>query len=263
MSVQEKMTAMADAIRSATGTQEKLSLDQMAAAIHEIQAAAKHQGTQEFWDLLQDYGRRTDYRYAFFYGGYETIDPKHFARVTNGDSIFHLCGRLRSVNWEKFDLSAVSSLYNAFGYCYELEQVDTPLGLSENAETALNSIFRGCSRLRYVRQLKAVPKAVWKNSFDDCSSLEHIVFTGTIGTDGLNMRWSTKLDRESIQSVIRCLSDTVEDMSIILSDTAVDNAFGHWSEELYDGEPIWISGAGSDAWQALVNTKPNWYIQLL
>lgn len=47
-----------------------------------------------------------------------------------------------------------------------------------------------------------------------------------IGGNGFNVQWSTKLSKESIESIIAALSDSTTGLSITLSKTAVNNAFG-------------------------------------
>jgi len=247
MSVNAKMTAIADAIRDKTGSAEKLSLDEMAAGVGAVYTAGQQDRESAFWDAIQDSGNRTDYRYAFFHTGFTHIDPKWDIRATNGDSIFCVCAKLESVNWEKVDLSAASSLYSAFAYCSNLTEVDTDLCVPNGTATLLNSVFRNCTALQRVKKITAHPSAVWKNSFDNCTALTHIIFDGTIGANGLNLQWSTELDRESIESIINALSDTTTGLCITLSEAAVINAFG----SLYD------------EWTTVAGAKLNWTINLV
>ena len=218
-------------------------------------------GQDAMWDCIQNYGNRTDYRSCFFISGFSHIDPKWPVRASNSDSIFGNANKLETVNWEKFDLTATSSLYNAFGFCYLLTEVDTDLAVVNGTATLLNSIFRNCYKLQRVKKLTAFPSAVWKNSFDECRELTHIIFDGEIGANGLNLQWSTKLDKESIESIINALSTTTSDLSVTLSETAVNQAFGY--EEILDDSPNWVDGIYSPEWVALVDSKPNWTITLV
>ena len=208
--------------------------------------------TEAFWDNLQNNGKRTDYRYAFYYGAYTHIDPKWKVAASNADNLFAACGALESVNWSKFDLSRVSSLYSAFGLCDKLEEVDTELNVVDGTPTLLNSIFRKCYALKRVKKLTAYPSAVWKQSFEGCSALEHILFDGTIGSSGLDLKECTRLDGQSIYSVIQALSDTAVGQSVTLSKAAVDTAFG---TEDYDG-------SDGMEWDLLTQEKSNWTIIL-
>jgi hypothetical protein len=53
----------------------------------------------------------------------------------------------------------------------------------------------------------------FSNSFQSATDLEHIIFEGTIGQNGLNLQSSTKLSHESLMSVINCLKDYSTDTS--------------------------------------------------
>ena len=210
-------------------------------------------GQDAMWDNLQNEGKRTDYRYAFYYGAYTHIDPKWNINASNADNMFGVCNNLQSVNWDKFNLSAVSSMYNAFGLCPWLTEVDTDLCVVNGTATLMNSIFRNCYKLQRVKKLTAYPSAVWKDSFAGCYELTHIIFDGTIGANGLNMKDCTKLDKESITSIINALSDTTSGLSITLSYDAV---CGAWDSDEFG--PTFDSG-----WYELRNTKSNWTITLV
>ena len=208
----------------------------------------KQAGEDAMWDLVQNYGNRTDYRYFIFYSGFTHLDPKWAAKPTYADSIMGNNDKLETVNWEKFDLTATSTLYNAFGFCYRLTAVDTDLCLVNGTATALNSIFRNCYALQRVKKITAIPEAVWKQSFDNCTELTHIIFDGTIGANGLNLQWSTKLSKESIDSIVECLSPATSGLSITLSKTAVDAISAAEQEDYGD---------------YLSSLKPNWTIILV
>ena len=65
MSVNEKMTAIADNIRSKTGKTELLNLDDMASGVNEVYEAGKEKEWSDFWDNFQNKGKRVNYHYAF------------------------------------------------------------------------------------------------------------------------------------------------------------------------------------------------------
>ena len=58
MSVNAKMTAIANAIREKTGGTEPLGLDAMATEIPKVYDAGRSQAESDFWDRVQDYGDR-------------------------------------------------------------------------------------------------------------------------------------------------------------------------------------------------------------
>lgn len=268
MSVNEKMTAIADTIRAYTDGTEQLGLEEMAQQVQTVylsgvydaayragsedgQQAGIQAGQDAMWDYIQDHGNRTDYRYAFFYTGFQHIDPKYRITAANAESFMANMSSLETVNWDKLDLSAASSLYCAFGFCTKLTEVDTDLGLRAETPTLFNAIFRNCTSLTSVKKITAYPAAVWKNSFDGCTALTHVIFDGTIGANGLNLQWSTGLDKESIESVILALSTQTSGLSVTLSKTAVDNAF-----------PPDENGENAQ-WKTLIAQKDNWTISLV
>lgn len=90
------------------------------------------------------------------------------------------------------------------------------------------------------------------SAFYSCTALEEVRFYGTIA-DELNFRWSTKLSKASITSIINALSTTTSGLTVTLSKTAVDTAFA-------DEDRI---GSESQEWETLAQTKSNWTISLI
>ena len=91
--------------------------------------------------------------------------------------------------------------------------------------------------------------------FGYCNKLEEVRIEGTIGQNGLDLRWSTKLSRASIESIINALSDTTSGLSITLSLAAVNRAFAY----VENGD----DGSINQPWLDLVASKPNWAINLV
>lgn len=205
------------------------------------------------WDYLQNFGNRTEYRYAFCGSGFTHLDPKYPIKPNTADNIMS-SAKVVTVNWEKFDLSSVASLYNAFGFCDKLTSIDTDLAVANGTATLLNSVCRECKSLVRVQKITAYPQAVWKNSFDNDTELVDITFAGTIGANGLDMHWSKKMNKASLTGVVNVLSTTTTGLSVTLSLDAVRRAF-ETAEGANDGNT-------SDEWKALAATKSNWTISL-
>ena len=116
-------------------------------------------------------------------------------------------------------------------------------------------MFNECTALRTIRKLTFPDKTFNTNYvFYKCLALEEITIGGTIGCNGLDLRWSTKLNKASITSFINALSATTSGFSITFSETAVSNAF-----ESSSGV---ADGSTSAEWLDLIATKPNWTIAL-
>jgi hypothetical protein len=89
-------------------------------------------------------------------------------------------------------------------------------------------------------------------AFEGCSKLVNLTIEGVIDKNGYNFRWSKKLSKASIESIIAVLSTTTSGLTVTLSTEAVNRAF-----ETTDGAN---DGTASAEWKALKETKPNWNI---
>lgn len=152
------------------------------------------------------------------------------------------------------DLSRCSRLDYAFYYCVNLTCV--PEIVIGNSCVQIQGMFSQCKVLRTIRKL-TFPEKTFNTIyfFEGCLALEEITIGGTIACDGLDLHWSTKLNKASITSFINALSATTSGFSITFSETAVNTAF-----ETSSGTN---DGAESAEWLALIATKPNWTIKLI
>lgn len=100
--VNDKMTAINDAIREKTGGTEPLTLDGMAESIPEVYEAGK----SAMWDNVQNYGNRKSYNNGFLGWGGKEIKPKHKVEPTDiASQLFSECESLESIDPNLFDLS--------------------------------------------------------------------------------------------------------------------------------------------------------------
>ena len=215
MSVYEKMTSIAAAIREKTGEPELLTLDGMAEAIPIVYEKGRESEYDRFWDAYQNYGKRRYYASFFNNEGWDdqTFDPKY--DIVCGGNAASMLAYSKVTNIKKtIDVS------NATG---------------------------GISYLMYRSAVKTVTNLVvaenipfYDNTFGYCEALEDITITGTIGTGVINFQWSTKLSKASITSIINALSDTKTGMSITFSQAAKEAAFtaDEWSA-LIATKPNW------------------------
>jgi hypothetical protein len=103
----------------------------------------------------------------------------------------------------------------------------------------------------YAYDLQTIDKVIVNNAttytdwFVRCDALREIRFEGTIAKGGMNLQWSTKLSRESIEDIINHLSSTTSGLAITFSKTAANSAFT------------------TEEWNALAATKSNWTISLV
>lgn len=217
-----------------------------------------------FWDIYQDYGNRTYYGAAFgsansahsgggdawtdenFYPKYDItgVDVSNMfcrSKITNIEERLKDCG----VSW----IDNTTSLYYTFAYANTSHIPD----LSKTAKTNLQHAFRNNPRLVSIGGLRVDPDCTYNYCFTYCTELEHVIFYGTIGT-ALSFQYSSKLDKESITSIVSILSTSVSGKTLTLSKAAVNKAF-ETSEGANDGST-------SDEWNTLVASKSNWTVSL-
>ena len=191
--------------------------------VHEEFLADKPQTHYDiFWDSYQENGNRTDYRYGFASTGWTevTYNPKY---------------------------PIVTAPYTATSmYQYALVTKVKNVDFS-NVLNYFTSIFNSCTKLKTIENIKLPTncQGAFTGSFNNCTALEEFSFTGTIQNNGIDLHWSTKLNKASIENIVNALSATTSGLTITLSSIAVANAFT------------------TEEWTALENTKSNWTISLV
>lgn len=182
--VNDKMTAIADAIREKTGSTEPLTLDGMAESIPEVYEAGKG----AMWDVVQNNGNRTDYTGAFAYWGAEEITPKHKVAPTSYSSgLFKECRNLKRIDKDLFDLSSAkyypnderSANYELCAQCRALE-VFPDIGLQPGY---YGSTWGSCMALKTIEILRTNADCGYSvGTFRACRELVDILdIEGEIG----------------------------------------------------------------------------------
>ena len=214
MSVNEKMTAIADAIRDKTDGTEALTLENMASGVNEVFDAGKKSEYDSFWDKFQINGGRLQYNYAFGGIGWtmDTFKPKYDIRANNLGSMFYQTGitDLEMALYNagvRLDTSGASNFPSTFYYsdltvipeldCRGCANTASPFGLT----------FRFSSNLLTIRKLILPSNGAqqFNNTFTDCAKLQNIVIEGVIGQ---NISFSScPLTVESMRSIITHLKD--------------------------------------------------------
>ena len=216
-----------------------------------------------FWDVVQQGGRRTAYDVAFCWWDCEYLHPKYKVVPTSGANaarnIIYRCAKLKKIEAAYFDLSKVpntTTTYDTLGYlfglCDELEEIED-VGLQ--APLFLNYFCYSDKKLKKIAVIRIAEETQVNNMLYYCPELEYVRIEGVIGQSGIDLKYSTKLSKESIESIVNHLSDTAEGKSLTLSKAAVDKAF-ETSEGANDG-------ASSQEWDSLEGLKMNWEITLV
>lgn len=232
MSVNEKLTAIADAIREYGNLDSSLNLDQMAAAISNVHERAYSDGSADgfskgeeagfaygkvegqkaerdaFWDMFQQNGARTNYQTAFFRFDEEFFTPKYDIAPDNATNMFFESyitdlKKLLETAGVKLDFSKARYLTS----CFQKSTVThLPVINCTNAfTTAIANLFLQAMALVYVEKMIVTETTKFSSSFQLTLSLAEIRFEGTIGED-VNFQWSP-LSVESMKSIISCLKN--------------------------------------------------------
>ena len=217
----------------------------------------------EFWDLLQNYGNRTNYTNAFKESGFEYFHPKYKVIPTSSEgglsNVFMYCRKLKKLESEYIDFSqaprgtyASNGMYYTFCSCSVLEEIED-IGLSPSSSYSFTFAF--CSKLHTIAKITVDENTMFDNTFASCGSLVNLNIEGTIGQNKFNTQASTKLSKASHISIINALSTTTSGLTVTFSKTAVNNAF-----ETNEGA---ANGSTSEEWLNLIATKSNWTISLV
>ena len=261
------LQSIADAIRAKTGKTNPIAVEDFDNSIAEVYDAGKQAEYDAFWDAVQESGKRTSYVYAFSRWGSEYIRPKYKVVLTAAGSqkhIFYLNKYIKKIEADYFDFSQLPRGTNdnqAFSLSFtdnsKLEEIeDIGLPISYSYELA----FAWCTELTKIAKITVDANTILSNAFVNCFKLKDITFEGEIGND-INFKWSTKLTKASIESIINHLSSAVSGKTLTLSKTAVETAFEVYPAD-YDGDgktDAWI-GNGEEEWYELITPKSNWDI---
>lgn len=180
--------------------------------------AGKDAEWNAFWDSFQNYGNRTSYALSLGQSCWNdtTFKPKYDINIAGAaNQLFYRTGITNMVSilqrqGVKLDVSQATQLGSMFAYG-AITHCPT-IDLTGCSVTLGTSIFDYCTKLISVDGYVVVAGSVHTNSFRGCSNLEHIIFSGVIGTN-LSLSACTKLDHDSLMSVINCLEDKTSDTS--------------------------------------------------
>lgn len=213
----------------------------------------------EIWDEIQGNGSRTGYLSAFVNWCNEYIRPKYKVVPTAARSLygtFESCPNLKKLEADYFDFSQVpygtaqnQSASYTFYSCINLEEIED-IGLP--ASYSYVYTFAICEKLRTIAKITVDKNTIFNSTFHKCYELVNLTIEGTIGQNGLNLQWSTKLSKDSFTSVFSALSETTSGLSVTFSLVAKNAAF-----------PPPASGLGNVDWGRLVASRSNWTIKLV
>ena len=198
--------------------------DQLEQTLYSVDTGGKSY-YDEFWDIFQENGKRTDYQNAFAGVGWTEIifKPKYpFGTITNAYQMFrnnHIKDDLTKFNID------ISNVVNADYMFYS--SWFTKIGVfGVQSNRGMNTTFGSCIYLETIEQIKSVAATTFNYTFDRCYALTKIAFEGVIAND-ISFKDSTLLTKDSITSIISHLSDTISGKTLTLSEIATFNAFDY------------------------------------
>lgn len=217
------LTDICDTIRKYTDDGELAFPNDMKNAIDAVAENQLNAGKQaeydEFWDTFQNKGKRGRYLMAFADWKAANFRPKYDLVPTNAHMMFYsfqdkgindLKGILESLGI-KLDFSKCTNFTQcfAFAYIHYLGVIDT------RGATSLSSILYDASHIKSVDKLilKEDGSQKFTSAFGNASGLYNMPIEGVIGKNGFNVQWSTKLNHDSLLSILNALQDKTTDTS--------------------------------------------------
>ncbi len=235
MSVNEKMTAIANAIRERTNITDKLTLDDMAGNVDTVYYSAHRAGIEhgkdkqydEFWDAYQDNGNRTDYQYAFARWRMGAFKPKYDIKPKGAIIMMFAYSKLTDIAQHLEDMGVTLDTSEATGFrdFASYGSVTRLPEISTIGTSSLSGIFYNCPSLITIDKLvfKDDGSQTWEStSFQGLPSLVNIEIEGEIGAN-FSLSNSSKLSYDSLMSIINALKDykdTGETRTLTLHKTA-------------------------------------------
>ena len=176
-----------------------------------VYEAGKKAKNDEFWNVIQRNGSRTNYNYAFSQWSSEYIRPIHKIYIsTPVQYMFSACTNLKELEPEYFDFSGLvpnygvgtnGDVYALYNRCTNLE-VARDLGIPA---CSYGWTYAYCSNLHTIEIMRVDERSGFTDCFANTPKLKNIVFEGIIGK---NISFSySPLTVESIKSVITHLKD--------------------------------------------------------
>lgn len=222
-------------------------------------AEGKAQGDIDWWNIITDNFTRRAYDYGFANMAIKDFAPPQPIVIT-GRSLYllHSCPELETIAPNSIDFSGTPDIQTVSTSAYYYTFADNP---KLKAIPTLNMPARGmyytfgrCTSLERIELVQVRENTQMDSPFFRLPMLKYIRFSGKIGVN-IGFSYSPMLSKDSINSVISCLSTTSSGKTATFSLTAVNNAF-----ETSEGA---ADGSTSAEWNALIATRSNWTINLL
>lgn len=209
--VNEKMTAIADAIRNKTGGVDPLTLDDMAENIPNVYDAGRQAEYDKFWDAFQTKGNKKLYTYAFSGGCWtdDTFRPKYDITIEGTNATIGIFNYTGIVDLKgclerqgvKLDFSQYTG---GLGNPFTWANIEILPDLDCSNATAVS--FYYAYKLREVGTIKVRDDGQVSWNFEGATQIEIITIDGPLGKS-FNVSYCKKLTHDSLMSFVNALMD--------------------------------------------------------
>ena len=217
----DDLNAIGDAIRDITGETEFIPVADMPMKVYEVYDKGKNDVFSEFWKNISANYTRTIYDAAF---SYWQLSPEIFRPLKtltvqgSSQQMFYFATCTEPIDIQAIEAELGYPVLSTTG-AIRLDYFNNPgifstLGDIDISQVTVASYLQflfatntSTNYLTSIRKLIVSSNTAFANTmFRYCSNLAHCVFEGTIATNGLDMSACTKLDHESLMSIINCLA---------------------------------------------------------
>lgn len=213
-----------------------------------VYEAGKKAQYDEFWDSIQQNGKRTNYQSAFMRWEGKEILPQYPIKTNTLYEMFAYCTNLENFDWS--NISPVNNGYeSAYVFvrdCKKLKSIDIDLAFSGYQPTTIfYCSFLGATALERIQKIYSEADMVYTLTFVNCTSLKEIRFEGAIGRS-IDF-YSSPLSIDSMKSIILHL--------VNYKDTAYDGVYtltlssNSWSQLDNEG----ATSPNGNSWREYVN----------
>jgi len=262
MSVNEKLTAIADNIRTKTGKTDSLTLDDIATGVEDVYRSGKEQQNLDFWDIFTKSYTRSNYENAFAYLGCsngmavpENMFPKpqgnQRIKPREAKYMFRSGKMFTKITADLFDFSGITSS-NATYMFYDADMITEieDVGFGKGSPGNLQYAFYNATKLTKIAKITVNENITWVSTFNYCNALTYIRFEGTLGRS-ISFR-NSPLDVDSLKNIITVMKDFTGssneyNCNLTVKGTAFDALEAEGATAEYNGTPC--------TWAELMDNK--------
>ena len=199
-------------------------------------------GDVDLWKMVTGDGTRTDFTRAFYGCDYSGVE---FSKPIAPTGAIQQCFQgytgtslPKNLDFSNAKLSSgnLSNMFYSARNLTEVYDLKLPVPTAKHFYT-----FCVCSALEKVENFRCSEATDFERTFEKCYALKDINIIGTIGQNGFDIHWSTKLSKASILSIlnacnkasagvtvtlpIKCVDGSTSTEDLIANDSELSNAY--------------------------------------